>query len=111
MEETKDVAARVAAREASLLSARKSMSKGYLLMTLAMDYFDDCELKLRKMGLYRLRLKQLGGRVQQAYGAFCDGFKPLLADGDGEAVLRDFEDLKGKVDALMEDEPQKGGAE
>lgn len=96
-------------REPALLAARKAMSKGYILMTLAMDYFDECELQLKKIGLCRFRLKQIAGRVQREYGCFCDAFKPLLTDGDGEAVLRDFEELKGKVDALMDAE--KGGAQ
>ena len=79
--------------------AGKHLSFGYMLMTLAMDHFDDCELMLKDVGVMKMKIKQAAGRTEGAYRIFCDEFKPLLEGTDG-ILLKEYEELKEKINQL-----------
>lgn len=80
--------------------AGKHLSFGYMLMTLAMDHFDDCELQLKDVGVMKQKIKQCAGRTESAYRIFCDEFKPLLGETNGGVLLKEYEELKEKINKL-----------
>lgn len=79
--------------------AGKHLAFGYMLMTLAMDHFDDSELLLKDVGVMKQRIKQLAGRTQKDFNIFCDEFKPLLEGTDG-ILLKEYEELKAKINKM-----------
>lgn len=74
----------------------------YLLMTVAMDYVDSGDGAVKAAGFHRNDIKQESGRVQAQFDRFCKAFRKYIGQGDSRLILRDYEELKPKIEEILE---------
>lgn len=86
---------------ASVSKAGKHYAAAYMLMTLAIDHIDEGDMMLTRIGKMKQRIKQGARRTQQAYDDFCREFKPLLEDAPDGVILGEFEELKEKINRII----------
>lgn len=86
----------------AIIRAGKHYGAAYLLMTIAMDHIDSGDVEIGRIGMNRNSIKMNGSRVQKSFDIFCQDFNKYLGKGDGDVVLRDFEQLKPEIDKILD---------
>lgn len=74
----------------------------YLLMTVAMDYADAGDEACKAAGYHRNDIKMESGRVQAAFDRFCKTFSKYIGQGDSRVILKDYEEIKPKIEEILE---------
>lgn len=82
--------------------AGKAYAAAYMLMTVAMDYVDSGDEACRAAGFLRNDIKMESGRVQAAFDRFCKTFSKYIGQGDSRVILRDYEEIKPKIEEILE---------
>lgn len=94
---------KITERQLELINeAGKAYAAAYLLMTVAMDYVDSGDEAVKAAGFHRNDIKQESGRVQAQFDRFCKAFDKYIGQGDSRVILRDYEELKPKIEELLE---------
>ena len=94
---------KITERQLELINeAGKAYAAAYLLMTVAMDYVDSGDGAVKAAGFHRNDIKQECGRVHKQFDRFCQSFRKYIGQGDSRVILRDYEELKPKIEELLE---------
>ena len=82
--------------------AGKAYAAAYLLMTVAMDYVDSGDGAVKAAGFHRNDIKQECGRVQAQFDRFCKTFSKYIGKDDSRLILRDYEEIRPRIEKVME---------
>ena len=89
-------------QEEKVLEAGKAYAAAYLLMTVAMDYVDSGDGAVKAAGFHRNDIKQECGRVHKQFDRFCQSLRKYIGQGDSRVILRDYEEIKPRIEKVME---------
>lgn len=73
-----------------------------LLLTLAMDYIDSGDMAVNKAKYDCHEIKSTAKGVQRHFDLYCKTFSKYIGKDDSRLILRDYEELKPKIEEILE---------
>ena len=94
---------KITERQLELINeAGKAYAAANLLLTLAMDYIDSGDMAVNKAKCDCHEIKSTAKGVQRHFDLYCKTFSKYIGKDDSRLILRDYEELKPKIEELLE---------